>query len=67
MTEIRLVKEGSYTFSVYLTLENNVYRLRILTKRLLEMKGGCLALARTHRKVKEAKEDYDISIAKKKM
>lgn len=69
ITETRLVEEGLYTFSVigFLRLptsKDHLYRLRTLIKRLFEIKRSCLALARTYRKMEEARKGFRKNMAK---
>ncbi|KAI9023880.1 hypothetical protein CLU79DRAFT_748609 [Phycomyces nitens] len=71
MIETRLVKNGLYVLSVLGSLrlptcKDNLYRLRPLMKRFLEMKRGCLAISRTYRKMKESAKDHEINMPKKR-
>ncbi|KAG1321306.1 hypothetical protein G6F62_010894 [Rhizopus arrhizus] len=46
------------------TSEDHLYRLRTLIKRLFEIKRSCLALARTYRKMEEARKGFEKNMAK---
>ncbi|ORE02372.1 hypothetical protein BCV72DRAFT_318478, partial [Rhizopus microsporus var. microsporus] len=71
MIETHLVKNDLYALSVLGSLglptcQDNIYRLRYLAKRLMEMKRSCLAVSRIYRKINKSAKDHEINVLKKR-